>query len=178
MSVDSRSVLLLVTGLAAIMCLSVWLHALFTQRGSASFPGVMAGVFAVIFLAGLRKDEPTSYDPRALGPGEQARRAIQAEVARVDSLHRGFAPALEQYRQEHGTYPDSLQDAGIPIPSTRYGPLHYYGSSSKQNVWYLISFGDPGKDDFQADWDSRKQKWVVLESDFTCAYTPDGKWKC
>lgn len=89
-----------------------------------------------------------------------------AEQTRVDEMHRQFAPALEQYRLAHGVYPPTLEDAGIETPVTRYGPLHYYGSSEKSDPWYLISFGDIERDRFSADWDSRKRAWRLDELDF------------
>jgi hypothetical protein len=54
----------------------------------------------------------------------------------------------------------------IRTPVTRYGPLHYYGSSERSNPWYLISFGDIERHRFSADWDSRKQAWTMVELDF------------
>jgi hypothetical protein len=78
------------------------------------------------------------------------------ERARVDQLRREFAPALERYRQANGQYPSTLEEAGVRTVYTSYGSLYYYGSD-----WYLISFGDPSRDGFTADWDSRTQKWTV-----------------
>lgn len=89
-----------------------------------------------------------------------------AEQGRVDEMHRQFAPALERYRQTHGSYPGTLEKAGIETPTTRYGPLYYYGTGSEADTWYLISFGDIERDRFSADWDSRTRRWNVVELDF------------
>jgi hypothetical protein len=89
-----------------------------------------------------------------------------AQQAQVDEMRRQFSPALERYRQTHGYYPATLQEAGIQTPVTLYGPLHYYGSQSEADAWYLISFGDIERDRFSADWDSRTGRWSVVELDF------------
>lgn len=110
---------------------------------------------------------PTRPVPRYSAPWLRTRwlggmAGRMAEQTRVDEMHRQFAPALEQYRQAHGAYPPTLEDAGIQTPETRYGRLHYYGTGT----WYLISFGDIERDRFSADWDSRKRAWSMVELDF------------
>lgn len=104
-----------------------------------------------------------SLEIQTAGEKDEARvwtRTAQ-ERARVDQLHQGFAPALERYRQANGQYPSTLEEVGFRTPDTSYGRLHYYSSGPVPPQWYLISFGDPSRDGFSADWDSRTQKWTV-----------------
>lgn len=85
------------------------------------------------------------------------------ERARVDRLHQQwYASSLERYRQANGHYPSTLEEVGFRTPPTPHGPLHYYGGGD----WYLLSFGDPSRDGFSADWDSRTQKWIVTAFQF------------
>jgi hypothetical protein len=112
-----------------------------------------------------RAEPPPEYRGRRWAPEYRrpswTAEQTAAEQARVDEMHRRFAPTLEQYRTARGTYPPTLAMAGIETPMTRYGPLYYYSSGSKRDPWYLISFGDIETHLFSADWDSRTQQWTV-----------------
>jgi hypothetical protein len=105
-----------------------------------------------------------SLEVRSQGEIDDARAWARTagERARVDRLHQGFAPALERYRQVNGHYPSTLEEVGFRTPDTPYGSLHYYSGGE----WYLISFGDPSRNGFSADWDSRPKKWIVTSFGF------------
>jgi hypothetical protein len=128
--------------MAALIARSAWQQPVLDRRDFADFPE--------------SREFEVRADPRARSAAEQAR---------VDSFRIAITPALERYQQEHGKYPDALEDAGISTPQTAYGPLHYYGSRSENPHWYLVSFGDPGVHGFEAEWDSRTGRWQVFEFD-------------
>jgi hypothetical protein len=157
-----------------MMVLTDWLRHRRLQR---SF-GVLAMASAtVVFLSlavaqrddGRPRTKPEYSAPRwtsERSPPRQTSEQTAAQQAQVDEMRRQFAPTLERYRQTHGYYPATLEEAGIATPVTLYGPLHYYGSQSEADAWYLISFGDIETDRFSADWDSRSGRWSVVELDF------------
>jgi hypothetical protein len=138
-------------GTVAICCCLVVLKAWILERRLPAGPGGWAMASAIVMALTLATAAPAYHS---------------AEQARVDAMHRQFAPALERYRKTHGEYPSTLQEAGIATPQTRYGPLHYYGSRSETDPWYLISFGDIERHRFSADWDSRTRKWTLVGLDF------------
>lgn len=175
-------VLLVFFGLAGIfwtvLTAAVWL----SRRSLPLIPGGLAAtcaVFIAILLVagepgyGVPAEEPAygtgtrtpeySLEIQTEGKKDEARvwTRTAEERARVDQLHQGFAPALERYRQANGEYPPTLEEVGFRTPDTSFGRLHYYSSGPVPPQWYLISFGDPSRDGFSADWDSRTQKWTV-----------------
>jgi hypothetical protein len=165
--VTVEGVLILFFALAGIfwtiLTAAVWLR----RRKPPMVPGGLAAtcaVIVVILLAGVGQ----MFSGQAPGANDEARAWARtaSERARVDRLHREFAPALERYRQANGQYPSTLAAVGVTTPDTPYGPLHYYGSGPVPPQWYLISFGDPSEDGFSADWDSRTQAWTVAAFGF------------
>jgi hypothetical protein len=188
MSPETTLILILLFGTAGIVSSLVVLKTWLLERRIPRVAGgwvmcttalLVTGLLAAHYSAPQRVPEYGATGPAA-EPGATApvprysapwyrtpfSSAAVAEQVRVDAMHRQFAPALEEYRQTHGVYPPTLKDAGIRTPVTRYGPLHYYGSSERSNPWYLISFGDIERHRFSADWDSRKQAWTMVELDF------------
>jgi hypothetical protein len=93
----------------------------------------------------------------AMAPGYD-----EGERERVERLHARFAPTLERYRQAHGEYPPTLEAAGIPTPTTLYGPLRYDVRREKDGMSvYTIGFGDYGVNGFTTWWDSRTSGWSL-----------------
>lgn len=84
-----------------------------------------------------------------------------AELARVHALHSSFAPALERYREEHGRYPETLEQAGIATPQTRYGPLRYRVWTDSAGTRYEVSFGDYHGNGFVSSWGSLSGEWAL-----------------
>jgi hypothetical protein len=186
MSPETTLIIILVFGTAAIASSLVVLKTWLLERRMAPVAYGWAVCTTAVLMAGLlaaHYSAPQRLEYRATGGAPQRDVAPTvprysapwlrsrwsgivaerlAEQSRVDDMHRKFAPALEQYRQTHGKYPPTLEDAGIETPVTRYGPLHYYGTGT----WYLISFGDIERDRFSSDWDSRKRTWSLVELDF------------
>lgn len=176
MSYDLRFMLVALFGLTALYWILTAL-----KRGLLGLPrmgtaGLAAAAYAMAALIARsawqqpvldRRDfadltESQEFEVRA----DPRARYSAAEYTRVDSFRIAITPALERYRQEHGQYPDALEDIGVAAPQTAYGPLHYYGSRSERPPWYLVSFGDARLDHFQADWDSRSGKWEVFGYDW------------
>jgi|GEM_PF-3269639 len=166
---ELRLMLLAAFGLTALYCaastMKIWLR----SRRLSYLGGAMATTFGTVALLILivpapvqpsGMDEPARADLQGRRAGYWQRYSA-AEQAEIEEMHGDLAPALESYRQTHGVYPPTLPVAGIPLPETRHGPIHYYSS----RTWYLVSVGDPKMDGFQADWDSRTQKWTVNEFD-------------
>lgn len=86
----------------------------------------------------------------ALPPGYDDR-----EAGRIQALHAEFAPVLERYRQEYGTYPPTLQAAGIATPQTPWGPLRYKVFTDREGKpYYEVSMGDYAKNGFVSFWTS------------------------
>lgn len=78
------------------------------------------------------------------------------EARRIEALHAGFAPVLEAYRRQHGTYPPTLEAAGIATPQTRYGPMRYHVYRTVDGrPWYELSFGDYGENGFVRFWHNK-----------------------
>lgn len=135
-----------------------------TSEYSAGTPEYGAGTGTPEYSAGT---ETLPYSLEIQSPAERddarAWARTAPERARVDRLHQQwYASSLERYRQANGRYPSTLEQVGFRTPDTPHGPLHYYGGGD----WYLISFGDPSRDGFSADWDSRTQKWIVTAFQF------------
>jgi uncharacterized protein (TIGR03382 family) len=156
MNPEATLALVVVSGTAAAWCALVVLKAWVLRRRLPHAAGGWALVSAGLMIFVLAAAVPD------YGVAEY----ILPEQNRVDEMHRRLTPALERYRQAHGMYPASLQKAGIETPMTNFGPLHYYGSDSKDDPWYLISFGDIERDRFSADWDSRWGTWSIVKLDF------------
>ncbi|HEX6368741.1 MAG TPA: hypothetical protein VF006_07410 [Longimicrobium sp.] len=170
MSSETLLVFIVVFGTAATGCSVVVLKTWLQQRRLPRVAGGWATACTVVLFISLIAAAPehsaarwaSEYPVERYGTAEY----IVPEQLRVDSMHWQFAPALELYRQTHGVYPSALEDAGIATPMTQYGPLYYYYSSrSKLDPWYLISFGDIETHRFSSDWDSRSQRWSVVEFD-------------
>lgn len=126
--------------LAGVVAVAVWM------RGRR-IPWLIGGISAVAAAAalGFLIVMPPGYS--------------RAEQARVERLHAQFAPALERYRQVHGTYPPTLEAAGIATPQTRYGPLEYTPSMKDGAAAYTLGYGDYIRNGFTAFYDSRRGRW-------------------
>jgi hypothetical protein len=143
---------LIATGLAGLSTF-VWGLAAATlwivRRRAPRLSLAMAGVSMVVFLV-CASAIPPGYD--------------EAEVRRIEALHAGFAPVLEQYRRQHGTYPSTLEQAGITTPQTRYGPIRYHVHRTVDGrPWYELSFGDYFDNGFVRFWhnDDGEGEWYT-----------------
>lgn len=174
MSYDLRFMLVALAGLAALYWMVVALKLrLLGQPGQNKACRLAAACASVALISfGSRPAPPKASAAAAVDPApyeapEPWRLSYYAaaEHDRVDSIRMAITPALELYRQTHGQYPVTLEDANVRTPQTAYGPLHYYGSRSETPHWYLISFGDPQAHGFAADWDSRRGMWQVFTFD-------------
>jgi type II secretory pathway pseudopilin PulG len=131
----------LVALLAGALAISIWIR---KRRIAWLSGGISAAAAAVAF--GCMVAMPPGYQP--------------AEQERVERLHAQFAPALEQYRRQHGAYPPTLEAAGIQTPQTRYGPLRYQASRTGE-AYYEISFGNYTENGFTSFFNSRHGKWQL-----------------
>lgn len=168
MNSDTALILIVVFGTVATGCTLAVLRARVLQRSlprdAAGWAATSAAVVAVCLATAAPRNAATEPAPEHRTPRYSAPRYINDELSRMEMRRHEFAPALEAYRQAHGHYPPTLGAAGVEVPMTRYGPLHYYGSTERP-AWYLVSFGDPTVNRFSADWDSRRQKWSVYLMD-------------
>ena len=160
---------IVVFGTVGICCTLVVLKTWVLRRQLAPAAGgwaMISGCLLVLTLLvaadGSAEHEEREYRTRGFITADHR----AAEQARIDKLHKWIGPALERYRSERGVYPPTIEAAGIRTPMTRYGPLYYYSSGSKREPWYLLSFGDIERLGFSADWDSRTQKWTMVEVHF------------
>ena len=55
--------------------------------------------------------------------------------------------ALEAYRQSHGRYPTSLEDAAIARPRTAFGRWYYFVAPDRAS--YVLEIGDYSRDGFR-----------------------------
>lgn len=133
----------LVALLAGALAISIWIR----KRRIAWLSGGISAVAAAAAFGCMV----------AMPPGYRA-----AEQERMERLHAQFAPALEQYRQQHGEYPPTLEAAGIQTPRTRYGPLRYTAGRAKDGTaYYGLAFGDYNDNGFAAFFDSREGTWSL-----------------
>jgi len=65
--------------------------------------------------------------------------------------------AIENYKQSHGTFPKSLQAAGIHPPFTEYG---YFAYEAKDGYAYWISL-PLGQNDGHLRWNDWDRHWVT-----------------
>jgi hypothetical protein len=96
-------------------------------------------------------------------PNLRAERYSEREQERIEATRQRFAPALERYRQEHGEYPSRPEAAGVKMPRTPYGRLHYFAARSKQGVAsYHLAYGNNEINGFEALWSTETRKWEVF----------------
>jgi len=62
---------------------------------------------------------------------------------------------VEQYRERHGEYPNSLADAEVAVPTHAYGPWRY----ERTDGYFWLSVGDYGRDGFVLSYDSSDREW-------------------
>lgn len=125
---------------------------------------VVSGVVALVTMLAFRR-VPRSSGGIALGSILLCAAALlatppgydSAELARIERLRAGFAPALEGYRARHGQYPRRLETVGIPTPDSRYGPVQYSTFVDEQGrPGYSLSVGDYDVNGFAGVWDTRR----------------------
>lgn len=96
-------------------------------------------------------------------PNLRAARYSEREQERIEAARQRFAPALERYRQEHGEYPSRPEAAGVKMPRTPYGRLHYFAARSEQGVAsYHLAYGNNEINGFEALWSTQTRRWEVF----------------
>ena len=87
----------------------------------------------------------------------------EARQAQIVLQGFGLLESIEQYRRHYGVYPLSLEDAGIPVPNTLFGPFHYEPNNQSSATSYILRVGDYAKNGFESWWDSQQPKkgWQV-----------------
>jgi hypothetical protein len=65
--------------------------------------------------------------------------------------------AVERFRETNGRYPETLAEAGVVPPPTRYGAWGFEWDGGE----YVLSIGDYGRDGFVLYYSSRNRDWYA-----------------
>lgn len=82
------------------------------------------------------------------------------DVAKIENAIVHGMPlidAIEKYKQSHGTFPKSLEAAGIHRPFTDHG---YFAYAAKDGLAYWLSLY-LGKNDGYLRWNDHDRRWVT-----------------
>jgi hypothetical protein len=91
---------------------------------------------------------------------QQAPAYDAAEIARIDQAHARFRHRLEAWRAAHGEYPSTLEEAGIQVPATPYGPVRYQAYRDAAGIpRYSLAVGDYVRNGFVDTWRSERGEW-------------------
>ena len=78
---------------------------------------------------------------------------------KVQQLGQPLVDAINDYHNQHGTFPKNLNDADIDVIETVYGPFEYLQQESGQD--FQLTNGDYMRDGFVAVYDGGNQRWYV-----------------
>lgn len=154
----------------AFLLVGFLLAAVFIAEADSRFGNVYAavtGVVCVLFvvlppirLAGW------NIHPFFSAPAAWLAAMVAIEIAlppRCDSsdVKRRAAPIIQrlgEYQRTHGSYPPTLEAAGIPSRRYRCGTFQYRLDTDGD---CYLSIGDYLLDDFEAYWNSKTGKWYL-----------------
>lgn len=146
----SELTVVVVVMLLVMLALAFGVIALFIRFGLRRAPRISGAMAALCVLGALN-----APNLRAEGYSVRAHQ-------RIEEARQAFAPALERYRATHGEYPSRPEAAGVKMPRTPYGPLHYFAAPPEKGVAsYHLAFGNNEINGFQAFWSTETGKWSI-----------------
>ena len=133
---------ILATLLLAAAMLSMFLAAVVAMRRTDIARRFLMGTFIALVLYALVLFLPGG--PRRLDLDELDRRCATVRLA------------VEQHRARHGAYPAAIEEVGVSIPRTPYGPLRYAAGSDGGAAYYRLYVAASPEATPIAVWDSRR----------------------
>ncbi len=80
-------------------------------------------------------------------------------MERLKSQAAAVIESIEAYRSAHGRCPDSLDELGLALPETRFGPWRYEVVGEGEH--FHLKVGDYDRNGFRIDYRSTMNDWVI-----------------
>lgn len=88
-----------------------------------------------------------------------------ADIECAKSIGQPIIRRLNDYKNEHGRYPASLQEAGIAPAATRLGTFEYERRGEGSAEYFVLLVGDHRRNGFVLFWNSAmaSEGWLTEE---------------